>query len=231
MKKAIILILILFLFFSTQAFGKILYKGIPHLDSLIYYYNLGVKEISKNRKYDNYGFNNAYFQHSLYSVGWRPQYQWCAFTQSSMIEKNKDLIESPTIKTGVATKFIISNSISAKKVIQGLVTIYPGTFAVWRHGTTWKGHIAQTLDTCKSAKAKTIEGNYSNKIAIVNRTISPRDYFRIIYFTKVKYKTIQKLDSIDFKDFETIHNWINPIMLEFKATLDTNIMFYYYKLY
>lgn len=222
MKKTIFLII--FLIFQNSFAQKIPYTGVDHLDTLIYYTNQDVREIKKNGKFGNYGFNNKDFENKIKKAGWYISAPWCAHTNSMILNLNKEKIIEPSYRGGLARNFITKKSISADKVRKGLVTIPKGSIVTWEKGKTPFGHSGENYEDWKGPFGKTIEGNTSSGVSGSQdngdglyprgRTIAPRDYFRITNFTLVTYKPIDKqndikkeLDKERFKQF--IKEFIN----------------------
>jgi len=215
MKKLIILIL--FLFFQNSYSQKIPYTGVDHLDTLIFFCNQDIREIKKNGKYNNYGFNNKDYEKKLKSVGWYVGGPWCSFSNSAVLKMNEEKIVEPTYRGGLARSFITKKSISADKVIKGLITIPKGSIITWQKGKTLFGHSGENREDWKGPFGKTIEGNTSSGesgsqdngegLYPRKRSISPRDYFRITYFTLVVYKP-------KVKEFEKVKKELDSIRLK-----------------
>lgn len=183
--KKIILILLLFINLNSL-FAKeiqIPYTHIPHLDTAIYYCNLGVKEKTNN----NDGKYVEMFQKKVNTYKGAP---WCAAFVSYVLDACKDILLK--IRSALAQNFITKNSISAKSVMYGRKKIPSGSLVIWKNGETIKGHIGFVYVWDK-VNGQTIEGNVGNKIAFLTRKIEPRNYQRIVKFTLVTYPKPQQM--------------------------------------
>lgn len=169
---------------------KYKYIKIKHLDSALYYANINLHEVGANG-----GFSDKYFESKIRQEGWRISYSWCAFAVKTFMTMGGATY--PKIEGGLAQSFITKSSISAKDVLLGQKQIYPGDIAIWKHGNTYKGHVGFVY-SWKKQSGITVEGNTSSGSSgnqsngdgeyIRSRTIEPRNYFRIVSFTHVKYK-------------------------------------------
>lgn len=155
-----------------------------HLDTARTY--VGVKEKT--------GHNDGYFvEKFLSSVKRKKGDAWCAAFVSYCLTQTK--VKVPTIRSGLARDFKLKNSIAAKDVLRGKVTIPPGTLIIWQNGTTITGHVGIVISWQK-ASGTTVEGNTSSGrkgsqadgdgVYVRQRTIQPGNYFRITSFTLVK---------------------------------------------
>ena len=147
------------------------YTTIPHLDTLLYYLNMGVKEAT--------GHNDGYYvELFLKSVHGHKGDAWCAAFQSFCLSKNEEHGVLLATRSALAANFINKKSITAKSVLNGGVKIPPGTLGIMRHGSTIKGHIFAVYIWDK-VHGQTVEGNSGNKVSFLERIIQPRNYFRI----------------------------------------------------
>lgn len=107
---------------------------------------------------------------------------------------------SPTIRSGLAQKFITTESIKALDVFKKRKSINHPSLLVWKRGNTWKGHVGivfKWFDTW----GYTIEANTSSGLKgsqadgegvyLRMREIQPYNYFRITHFTEVKFKELE----------------------------------------
>jgi len=157
----------------------------PHLDTAKSY--LGVKEIGNN--------GGPEVEMFLRSVGLRRGNPWCAAFVSYCLTACS--IQSPAVRSGLASKFILRSSIPASKVLQGSISIPAGSIIVWRRGETIFGHLGFTKQEWKGRSGRTIEGNTSSGLRgsqhdgdglyARTRTIEPLNHFRITHFTLVSY--------------------------------------------
>ena len=135
----------------------------------------------------------------LSSVGLARGNPYCAAFVSFTLTKQDGTMHPvlrPTIRSGLASKFITRRSIKASHVLQGTKTPEPGDIIIWRKGNTIFGHAGIVLEW-KGACGKTIEANTSSGVYgsqadgdgvwIRERCIEPGNYFRIVAFTPVLY--------------------------------------------
>lgn len=131
----------------------------------------------------------------LASVGLDSGLNYCAAFVSYVLDQHD--IHYPDVRSGVAQHFITDQSIDAKQVLRGSVTIPPGDILVWKRGNTWQGHTGFVTDDWQGSSGYTIEanttpgplGNQANGQGVYTRqrTIEPGNYFRITHFTPVRY--------------------------------------------
>jgi len=117
---------------------------------------------------------------------------WCAAFVSYDLSAAGVLI--PKVRSGLAMNFVTPHSIPARDVLRGLVTIPPGTLEIWEHGSTLHGHIGIVI-LWEKASGEAVEGNthpnghsQQQGVWIRYRGIIPSDYFRIRWFTLVRYR-------------------------------------------
>lgn len=107
---------------------------------------------------------------------------------------------SPDIKSGLAVKYIIKSSISAKDVAKGYIKLNPlkSYIVVWQKGKTIHGHLAildnvidkNTIKTIEANTSSGAKGSQSNGDGVYDRirqVETRNEYFRITYFTEVSY--------------------------------------------
>lgn len=150
---------------------------------------LHVREIGNNK-----AFNDKVFESKIKKAGWRSGYQWCAYFMSMVLNECK--LTFFKIRSGMAQGFKTKKSISAMSVLCGEVTVPKGSFAIWQHGNTGRGHIELTEKDWKGARGETIGGNTSSSVkgsqndgdcvAEKHRKIEPLNTFRIKYFTIIE---------------------------------------------
>ena len=95
------------------------------------------------------------------------------------------------IRSALARKYVAKNSVKARDVWAGKISIPKASLAIWFRTTSkWQGHIGITREKWNGKKGKTVEGNTSDNntreggnVELKNRTIEPYNYFRIEYFT------------------------------------------------
>lgn len=167
------------------------YTNIPHLDSALYYASINLHEVGGN----NLAFSNKYFEKKIIEQGWRKTYSWCAYAIKTFMTMAK--AKEPT-GNGLAISFIKKNSVSAKDVKYGKVKIGPGWLAIWKHGDTYKGHIGIVYlwniftgyivegNTGPSNSGSQSDASFGGEF-LRYREIQPRNHFRIVAFTQVKY--------------------------------------------
>lgn len=159
---------------EIQARDGKLYKttGIPHLDTAISY--IGVRESG----------NNSGKQVSIFQKVTKTEAgaNWCASFVSYCLDKAN--VTWFKIRSALSQAFITKKSIKATRVLLGIETIPPGALAIWKHGNTWRGHIGIVYIWFKGA-GKIVEGNTANAVKMMNRRITPNEFFRIVYFTVI----------------------------------------------
>jgi len=180
----LILITTILLFSVTFAVGSD--KGALLYQNSIKY--LGVQEGTENGKKIVLQF--------LANSGIKYMTSWCAaYVGYNLTEVG---IVFPKTRSALAYHYINKQSIDARKVLRENIEIPQGTLAVWRRGTTTKGHIGIT-EKWRGRYGITIEGNTSGPsggsvkkqydgdgVYRKNRSIQPANYFRIVSFTMVK---------------------------------------------
>jgi len=159
------------------------YTTIPHLDTAIYYLNIGVKEETNNN-------DGKYVEKFLKSQNLKKGMSWCTSFVSYCLSSNPDILL--TVRSGRAQDFDLKHSISAKDVMYGKKKVPPGSIVIWKNGKTNSGHTGFVY-IWENVQGQTIEGNADNKISFLNRKIEPRNYHRIVSFTLVPYKTRQQI--------------------------------------
>jgi len=155
-----------------------------HIDTAVRYF--GPKEQHR----ENYGTDVKKF---LNSVGLDEGYSWCA----SFVSYDCDAadVSYPRIRSALAQDFITNQSIDAKKVLRGQVTIPSGYIFVMKKGDTIHGHTGFVLLPWHGKTGITIEGNTDLGIPgrkdqgvwIKQRQIYSTCYFCIKKFTPVRY--------------------------------------------
>ena len=172
------------------------YTRIPHLDTAIYYYNLGVKE--KTNHNDGY-----YVEKFLKFVGLPKGNPWCAAFVSYCIGVCENIVTK--VKSAVALQCTNKYTFSEKDVRLHKKTVEPGFLSLWGKGNTPKGHIG-IVYAWKDIQGEIIEGNAANKVDFNIRKLEPRNYFRIRKFTPIYYtdEIQQYINTLDIK-------WINNI--------------------
>lgn len=130
----------------------------------------------------------------LASVGLPAGNPWCAAFVSYTLEQAD--VESPSVRSGLASHFIKENSIDARKFNRGVYKPEPGDLLVWRRGNTIFGHLG-IVESHEGKTLFTIEGNTSPGATGANgsgvfrrdRSVQPAAHFRITHFTNVRYAT------------------------------------------
>lgn len=173
---------ILLLLLPVDLSSKLKYKNIPHLDTAVMYYNLNVKEKTGNN--DGY-----YVEKFLKSVGLKKGSPWCAAFVSYCLIVNKDLIKKEFFVTsGLANNLYKKDiSFSYVHILLGLYKPVPGDIVIWKRGETIYGHTGFVY-YWNVQYGYTIEGNVQNAVRYLKRSIEPLNYFRIVYFTPIRYK-------------------------------------------
>ena len=191
----LLFLLLLFGLYNNEGYSnrnKIQYISIPHLDTAIYYYNLGVKEYGNNAGY--------YVEKFQKSVGISRGSPWCAaFVSYCILSNRKYIADSYVINSPLASKLNRKGiSISYEKVLYKKYIPNAGDIVIWKRGETIYGHtgFVYKWDKYKVNEGYTIEGNVSNRVAFLKRKIEPLNYFRIRYFTPIKYKKDIKVSDI-----------------------------------
>jgi hypothetical protein len=159
----------------------------PHLtlaDSFI-----GTTELTGN----NDGLEVEQF---LESVGLAKGNPYCAAFVSYILDETPG-VEQPTTRSGLASHFIMANSIEAREVLRGTTSVPDGTLVIWQKGNTIFGHVGFVAEQSEQNLFTTIEANtrsgvYGNQrdgdgVWQRTRSIQPANYFRITNFTKVMY--------------------------------------------
>jgi hypothetical protein len=179
------LLIILLFFYSIPLYSNahnVPMTGIPHLDTTLYYYNIGVKEKT--------GHNDGpIIKKFLNTVGLDEGYSWCAAMVSYVLKVSKKCLL--TIRTAVAQKFITKKSIKIIDVVQGRAYIPPGTIFIMKDGNTVYGHTGLVY-IWEYFHGQTVEGNSGNKVSFLERSYQPRNYQRITHFTLVPYTPEQE---------------------------------------
>lgn len=132
----------------------------------------------------------------LESVGLAKGNPYCAAFVSFILEETTG-IEQPTVRSGLASKFITHQSIDAREVLRGTVSVPDGTLVIWRKGNTIFGHVGIVAEQTDRNLFSTIEANTSSGVYGSQRdgdgvwqrerSIQPANYFRITHFTNVHY--------------------------------------------
>ena len=163
---------------------KLEYTSIPHLDTAIYYLNLGVRE--PYNKNDGTIVNKFQrFTHSSVGTKKKQGDPWCASFFSYCINIIKwfiDAISSPSTR-----HFIVKRSIPIEKVVRGEYKVKVGSACVFKNGKTYNGHIGMVYYWDKSS-GQLIEGNAGNKVQLMSRSYQPRNFQRITHFTEFTYR-------------------------------------------
>lgn len=152
-------------------------------------YLLHNKQVTQAKQYlhvkekGNRNFNDKEFEAKLYKYGWRPGSSWCAYFVSLILDETE--AKTPKIRSGLARNFITSQSIPAKRVLNGY-RVGRNWLAIWQRGTTIYGHIGFVVTQNAKNNFVIIEGNTDDAVKIMNRQIEPMSYFRITHFTKVE---------------------------------------------
>ena len=98
----------------------------------------------------------------------------------------------PSVRSGVAQKYITSESISANKVLRGEVIIPAGSLSIMKRGTDWSGHVDFTRFPWEGCKGWVIGANTSAGAGSISngdgvhtkqREIIPTAHLRITHFT------------------------------------------------
>jgi len=134
----------------------------------------------------------------LGAVGLAKGNPYCAAFVSYILDEAPG-IKSPTIRTGLASKFITDSSIDAKEVLRGTEAIPDGTIVIWQKGNTIFGHAGFVESQVSTNQFTTIEANTSSGVYGKQsdgdgvwrrqRSIMPGNYFRITRFTRVVYNS------------------------------------------
>jgi hypothetical protein len=157
-----------------------------HLEIALQYE--GVTEVTKN--------SSPEIDMFLKYVGLSPGNPYCSsFVSYCIGEAN---VDEPTVRSGLARKFILKESIPASKVLLKQVEIPTGSIVVWKQGNTVFGHVGFTTLNWIGKEGYTIEANTGSGntgsqrdgegIYQRRRNIVPGAAFRITHFTLVKYK-------------------------------------------
>lgn len=143
----------------------------------------------------------------LAAVGLSTGNPYCAAFVSWVLDQQiAPAVSFPKIRTARAQSFITSSSIKASEVLRGTKVPEDGDILIWKKGNTVFGHtgFVETwgvkLDGTASPNCGiTIEANTSSGIYgdqrdgdgvfRRERCIEPGNYFRIVSFTPVDYKT------------------------------------------
>jgi len=118
---------------------------------------VGKKEISGNA-----GFEDPGFQKRMQEVGWKKGEAWCAytgeeiwkeaFTSSHPLYQDIDkLFSASAIKT-------YENFKKSGKFKSGAEP-KKGALVIWRHGSSWQGHLGVVIETFYGNRFKTVESN------------------------------------------------------------------------
>lgn len=192
--KRILIILFIFLissvYYATECNAykpnsiKIEYTNIPHLDTAIYYLNIGTRE--SYNKNDGTAVNKFQkFTKSKLGTKAKMGDPWCASFVSYCIGIIDWFIDA--IRSASSRAFIVKRSIPIEKVVRGEYKLKTGSSAIFKNGSTYTGHIGLVYYWDK-ASGQLIEGNAGNKVQLMNRSYQPRNYQRITHFTEFTYK-------------------------------------------
>lgn len=143
---------------------------------------IGTKENGKNS-----GF---WVDKFLKSVSLKPGAEWCGAFVGFCLDSAK--VKSLKIRSGLARRYVVKNSIKATTVVEKNMTIPKGSLLIWRRGSTIFGHVG-IVKEWKGKKGSTVEGNTSigkkgsqyagDGVYARYRNINPFNYFRITDFT------------------------------------------------
>jgi hypothetical protein len=203
---------IFFLFFTlinvsySQQKPKINYTHIPHLDTALYYYNLGVKEKTNNN-------DGPIVKKFLAYVGLNEGYAWCAAFVSYCVGVCDFILVK--VKSALARKCKNKYSFSEKDVRLHKKTVKSGYLAGWGHGNTPQGHVG-IVYKWEDEHGQVVEGNANNRVSFNNRKLEPRNYFRIQFFTPIVYENPMQ-EIIEKMNVPWITN-INKSMSNFATT-------------
>jgi hypothetical protein len=159
-----------------------------HIDTAVSYF--GPKELEK----ENHGPDIKKF---LAAVGLDEGYPYCAAFVSYDLEAAG--ADYPEIRSALAQDFITDESIDAKKVMRGQITIPSGYIHVMPKGETRYGHNGFVLLDWSGSTGITIDANTGlglpgqserdgQGIWIRERTIYTTCYFCVKHFTPVRYE-------------------------------------------
>lgn len=132
----------------------------------------------------------------LASTGLGCGYPWCAaFVSYALTRAGADV---PRVRSAATRRFILRESIDARRVLRGQHRPKAGTLVVWRKGNTPYGHIGIVMGWDRAC-GSTVEGNTSSGnrghqrdgdgVWHRWRCIHPGSYFRITHFTPVEYRS------------------------------------------
>lgn len=138
-------------------------------------------------------------EHIIKKGGGRKGNPYCAFFVTYCIDSAQ--VKYPTVRTGLASNFIVKRSKKAQDVLTGKYEVKYGDIIVWRKGNTIYGHTGfarwwnkKTGHTIEANTSPGDKGSQSNGDGIYHRIrkIEPLNYFRITHFTPVEYDGINE---------------------------------------
>lgn len=131
-------------------------------------------------------------------VGLPPGNPFCAAAQSAWLHQAG--VESPLLRTGLAMNYYFktptSKHISARYVLDGVITVPVGSLVVWNRGDTRFGHIGANTEKWKGRTGIYISANTSQPggsegsgggVFEKPAHIIPENYMRIRVFIRVNH--------------------------------------------
>ncbi len=131
----------------------------------------------------------------LKAVGLAAGNPYCAAFGAFCMDASMPAPTIPSVRSGLASKYITRRSIGASKVLRGLC-LAPGTIGIYKRGNTIFGHFFFVVWWCGecglTVEANTSSGRYGSQsdgdgVWFRWRCIEPANVFRIVSFTPVVY--------------------------------------------
>jgi hypothetical protein len=118
---------------------------------------IGKKELSGNA-----GFQDPGFQKRMAEVGWKKGEAWCAYTGEEIwkeaFRKDHPLYADIDKLFSASAVTTYENFSKSQKFKTGSEP-KRGALVVWRHGSSWQGHLGVVVEVMYGNQFKSVEGN------------------------------------------------------------------------
>jgi hypothetical protein len=118
---------------------------------------IGKREINGNA-----GFTDPAFQKRMQEVGWKKGEAWCAYTGEEIWKEafTKDhALYNDIDKLFSASAIKTYENFSKSDKFKTGDEPKPGALVIWRHGSSWQGHLGVVTDVLYGDQFKSVEGN------------------------------------------------------------------------